>query len=199
MVLFNKKTIIIMLVCFETSFTSCQTKIVKIEMVKKNPTEYVFNTPMDNLYSQVSKLRVSKMTLWDASKKNMVKTNISTLFLQSNNKFDFYLEPVYYLRKSKIYQKETGDSLDYLAGFYLHLESINESHAKISITTIDPLIVIGRDLLPSPPNMVRKDKTMPVEPSTIEEYEILLEIGRLVGEKNMPPINLPEKNNNAPK
>ena len=98
-----------------------------------------------------------------------------------------------FLQKSKIYLKENGDSLDYLAGFYLHLESINESHAKISITTIDPRVIIGRELLPSPPNMVRRDNTMLVEPSTIEEYEILLEIGKLVGEKNMPPINLPEK------
>lgn len=183
-----------MIVCFETSFASCTDKIIKIDMVKMNPVEYTFYTPMDSLYARASKqLKIANMRLRDITKKNMLTTNISTLFSQPNNIFDFYLEPMYYLHKSKIYLKENGDSLDYLAGFYLHLEKIDENHTKVSIKTIDPKIIIGREFLPSPPNMVRKDKIMSVEPSTIEEYEILLEIGRLVGEKDMPSLSLPEK------
>jgi hypothetical protein len=42
---------------------------------------------------------------------------------------------------------------------------------------------------------VRRDKTLTVEPSTIEEYEILLKIGNLVGEKNMPSLILPNEKN----
>ena len=93
----------------------------------------------------------------------------------------------------KIYLKENGDSLNYLAGFYLHIEEIDSTHTKVSIMTIDPKVVLRRELLPSLPHMVRMDKTMSVDPSTIEEYGILLEIGRLVGEKDMPSIYLPEK------
>ena len=76
--------------------------------------------------------------------------------------------------------------------FYLHIEKLNDSITKVIIKTIEPKIVIGKELIPSPPHMVRKDKTMVVESLTIEEYEILIEIGKLVRERNMPTINLPE-------
>jgi hypothetical protein len=192
---FLKIGLLVLLVCLETSFVSCQNMITKIELINNNPVEYTFYTPIDSLYARASKqLKITNMRLRDITKKNMLTNNISSLFSRPNSIFDFYLEPMYYLHKSKIYLKENGDSLDYLAGFYLHLESIDETHTKVKITTIEPRIIIGRELLPSPPNMVRKDKTMPVEPSTIEEYKILLDIGRLVGEKDMPPLNLPDKN-----
>jgi len=75
----------------------------------------------------------------------------------------------------------------------LHIKSIDGLHSQITVTTIDSKIVIGKEMIPKPPHFVRKDKTLAVEPSTIEEYEILLEIGKLVGEKGMPPLSLPEK------
>jgi hypothetical protein len=100
--------------------------------------------------------------------------------------------PVYYIGKSMNYKRKDSGTLDYEAWFYLHLETLDEMKTKISIKTLEPRIIVGRELLPTPPNLVRKDKTMAVEPSTIEEYEILLEIGRLVGENDMPPLSLPE-------
>ena len=87
------------------------------------------------------------------------------------------------------------NSLDYEAWFYLHLESIDETHTKLTITTFEPMLIVGRDLLPSPPHFGRGYKKMTVEPSTIEEYEILLKIGNLVGEKDMPPLILPNEKN----
>lgn len=188
------KALLIMLACLETSFASCQDKIIKIEQVRKNPTEYVFNAQKDSLYRRIfSKLKVTNMMLFDAIHKNMVLGEISDLFSQSADKLDFCLMPVYYIGKSMNYKRENGGSLDYEAWFYLHLETIDEEKTKVSITTIEPKIIVGKELLPTPPHFVRKDKTMLVEPSTIEEYEILLDIGKLAGEKNMPPINLPEK------
>jgi hypothetical protein len=123
----------------------------------------------------------------------MVLGEISDLFSQPANKLDFCLMPVYYISKSMIYKRENGSSLDYEAWFYLHLEAAEKNMTKVNIRTIEPKIIVGKELLPLPPHFVRKDKTIQVEPSTIEEYEILIKIGNLVGEKDMPALNLPEK------
>jgi hypothetical protein len=191
---FSKKALIFIVICFEASLVSCQDKITKIELLSKNPVEYVFNTTKDSLNNLIIKqLRINKMMLFDATHGDMVSDAASELFSQPNNKSDFCLMPLNYICKSKIYQKKNGDSLEYIAWFYLHLETSDEIKTKVSIRTIEPEVIIGRELFPSLPHFVRKDKTLPVEPSTIEEYEILLEIGKLVGEKDMPPIHLPTK------
>ena len=190
---FSKKALFFIVICLEASLVSCQDKITKIELLSKNPVEYVFNTTKDSLYILIKQLNIDQMMLFDATHGDMVSDTVSQLFTQPNNKSDFCLMPLYYICKSKIYRMKNGDSLEYRAWFYLHLETLDEKKTKVSIRTIEPEVIIGRELFPSLPHFVRKDKTLPVEPSTIEEYEILLEIEKLVGEKDMPPIHLPTK------
>jgi hypothetical protein len=189
----SKKAFIFLVICLGTSLVSCQDQINKIELISKNPVEYVFNTTEDSLFNLIKQLRINEMMLYDATHGDMVLDVVSELFIQPNNKSDFCLMPLYYICKSKIYQRKNGDSLEYRAWFYLHLEKIEEKKTKVSIRTLEPEVIIGRELFPSLPHLVRKDKTLPVEPSTIEEYEILLKIGNLLGERDMPPIRLPTK------
>lgn len=193
MTLFSKRVIILVLVCLETTFVSCKDKITKIELINKNPVEYTFNSSKDGLYNLLKQLRINEMKLYDATHGNIVLDEISELFLRPQNKLDFCLMPLYYICKSKIYQSKNGDSLEYRAWFYIHLEAIDLKKVKVSILTIEPEVIIGKNFFPTPPHFMRRDKTLRVEPSTIEEYEILLEIGKLVGEKGMPPLQLPTK------
>ena len=190
---FSKKAIIFILICFEALFVSCKEKINKIELISKNPVEYVFNTSMDSIYNIIKQLYIPKMWLYDATRGNMVSYEIRELFIQPKNNSDFFLMPMDYICKSKIYQRMNADSLEYMASFYIHLETISEKKTKVSIRTIEPKVKIGKALFRSLPHFVRYDRTLPVEPSTIEEYEILLKIGNLVGEKDMPPLHLPTK------
>jgi hypothetical protein len=178
-------------------FASCQKKIFKKTMDKKNPVEYNFSISKDSLQSIISaQLKVENMMLWDSQHGIMVLEEISKKFSQKGNVSDFCLMPIYFIGKSKIYFAEENHSLDYEAWFYLHLESIDETHTKLTITTFEPMLIVGRDLLPSPPHFGRGYKKMTVEPSTIEEYEILQKIGNLIGEKDMPPLILPNEKNN---
>jgi hypothetical protein len=177
-------------------FASCQKKVVKIIMDKKNPVEYNFSISKDSLQRIISEqMKIENTMLWDAQHGIMVLEEISKKFSQKGNASDFCLMPIYYLCKAKLYRSEKGGSLDYWAWFYLHLESIDNTNTKVTITTFEPEVIVGRELLPSPPHFVRRDKTLTVEPSTIEEYEILLKIGNLVGEKNMPSLILPNEKN----
>ena len=188
------KAINLIFLCFIASIVSCQIKATKIEMKGENPIEYIFKISLDSLHEKIYKqLDINNMILWDSEHSHMVITEISDLFLQPENKYDFYLEPTYYICLSKTYLSGLGDSLEYISGFYMHLRSINDSLTKVNIVTIDPKVKVGRELLPKPPHFVRRDKTIAVEPSTIEEYELLLKIGDLVGERGLPPINIPQK------
>ncbi|HBX85524.1 MAG TPA: hypothetical protein DEH40_12560 [Marinilabiliales bacterium] len=84
----------------------------------------------------------------------------------------------------------------YKAEFHLHFERINDTITKIKINTINPKVVIGKQRITMASHKGYKYKT--VEPTTIEEYKILLRIGKIAGEKKMPFINLPEQKYNIP-
>lgn len=172
---------------------SCNDNINKIEFEKNNPTEYVFNQPMDTVYYTIVKqLQYDGLIMtWDDIK--MLRPDISNLFPPETNKSDVLLWSVAPNCKSKIYFANDKVFFDYSVSFYLHLETINESQSKISIKTIEPKIIAGKEIFPSLPHFVRKPKTITVERSTIEEYQILLDIGKLLGEKVMPCLILPNR------
>jgi hypothetical protein len=169
-----------------------QKRVFKIVLDKPNPTEYIFSTPRTELYFTIfERFGVEGLSIRTIRNRLIIPEKIVNLLSQQKNGYDIFLESDISDVKSKIYKRKNNEFLDYRVSFYLHLEMINWSETKVSIITIDPQIIIGRELLPSPPFMVRRDKTQTVEPSTIEEYQILLEIGNLLGERNMPPLVLP--------
>lgn len=88
----------------------------------------------------------------------------------------------------------------YKAIFHLVIDSIDNTHTRVKIETISPVIFVGKQLQMGghtlPPDFYWESVAVPVEPSTLEEYEILLKIGELTGIKNeMPPLVLPEMKN----
>ena len=174
---------------------SCNEKVYKIVIDKKNPIEYIFKTPKDSLYKTISLkydfLGLSIMTL---KNRNIIPPEIYELLKQENNNKDIFLWSIGKFWKSRIYKNSDGEFFDYDVSFYLHLEKVDENNTKVTVKTIEPEIIIGNELLPSLPHMVRKYKKITVEPSTIEEYEILIEIGKRIGEKDMPQLILTSEN-----
>jgi len=171
---------------------SCKETLIKNDLPIKNPCEYVFSGSRDSIWNIIStKLKCKNMQLWRADQYNMVINSVSQQLHLPGNQFDFCLESMMNFGKSKIYLKENGDSLDFSGWFYIHLETITLNRTKISISVFEPTIYVNQELLPKPPHFVRKYSTVSVEPSTIEEYEILLKIGSLLSQTNMPPLILP--------
>jgi hypothetical protein len=84
----------------------------------------------------------------------------------------------------------------YKAEFHLHFERINSTTTKIKINTLNPRVIVGKQVVTLASHRGYKYKK--VEPTTIEEYKILLRIGKIAGEKKMPFINLPEQKYNIP-
>jgi hypothetical protein len=82
----------------------------------------------------------------------------------------------------------------YCTSFKLRIKKLNTNMFKVTVYTIDPRIAIGSHIsFKDPSNWGGRIATMePAEPSTIEEYQILLGIGEALGVKDqMPPLVLP--------
>lgn len=162
-----------------------------------NPTSYIFEFKIQTVSETIKKefLRppgYRYMQLEYFGKDVILSSTAKKVFQDSNNRKDYYLHYSNSIGKSKICFNRKGYALDYYAEFHLHLTAIDSTQTRVEILTIDPKVVTGRNILPSLPHLVRMDKTKSINPSSIEEYEILLKIGKSLGvEEKMPKIKLP--------
>lgn len=179
-----------------------------ILLKEKNPTSYVFHIPVDRLRNVIvydfSKDRSKDIddlrSVQEISRKQWSvhdancsynSEKVEKIFEKPRNKLDLYLTPSGspIISYSKVYLK-FRKPLEYYAEFQLHFASINEQETKIEVITYNTEVLYwGFDIFGTGHSYVNTKK---VEPTTIEEYEILLRIGNLAGEKDMPPLKLPE-------
>lgn len=160
------------------------------ELKIKNPTIYIFNNPIYDVKKVIKKkFSYSNLGL-QLSQKNDY-TLYKYLFKDSSNLNDFIIEG--FKTNSKIYfTKQDSIPLTYYADFQLHLIILDTCRTLVQVITYDNSIVIGEKTM----GFVGEIGTAivhSVEPTSIEEYEILLKIGETLGVKeNMPPLKLPE-------
>ena len=96
------------------------------------------------------------------------------IFKKKKNQYNFYLHNNdFSFKKSEIYLNSAKKGYDYSAEFYICLKLIDSLSTRVSIKTINPIIIIGQTILPNFHNggLIQNSKKVP--PSTIEEYEIL--------------------------
>jgi len=173
-------------------FVSCNTKFIALKMPVKNPTAFTFNANMSEVKKAIklnfSKLEFNDMILRFKENSNSFSEDI---FKIEANKNDAYLYTNQHINSS-LYFKDTIP-LYYLTSFHLHIDSIDDNHTLVTINAIEPQIITGFEFLGLQGAFYRKPDIRLVEPSTVEEYEILLRIGNALGEKGMPAIIMPDK------
>lgn len=175
--------------------SGCKTKYEKVEFEDKNPTKYCFDFP----YSEVKKaIEVEFDRAKFKGRRLYFKANARSyergyeIFKEKSNKFDALLTGRGFFSKSYIYSK--GDMyLDCESAFQIHVSSTSEDKTCLEVITIDPSIKIGvyhtfftHDL------SFKEPRYITVEPTTIEEYEILYLIGKRLGQKDMPAVKYPD-------
>jgi hypothetical protein len=157
------------------------------ELKQKNPTSYVFNANIQQIKNIIfSNYDNGSIILHpDTTDFNLFYYDYDTLY----NKNDILLSTFLGAIKSKIYFK-FGKPLFYDVYILLHLDSISENRTKVTAITYKSEICVGGFQLGNTGHGYSRMKKVP--PSTIEEYEILLAIGRQLGDTNMPKCNYPE-------
>jgi hypothetical protein len=90
--------------------------------------------------------------------------------------------------ESKTYFKD-DQPLIYYADFHIHLTAIGPRKTRVDIFTYDSSVVTGVDESWSPhgPALICAS----VDPTTIEQYQILLKVGENLGAKDMPSLVTP--------
>jgi hypothetical protein len=113
------------------------------------------------------------------------------LLTRPGNEDDAYLYNFNAPVESQVYFKD-GQPLFYMADFHLHLAALSPGETRVEIFTYDPAVGTGVDERWSAhgPRLI----TVIVEPTTVEEYQILLRIGEQLATKNMPLLATPGPN-----
>jgi hypothetical protein len=85
--------------------------------------------------------------------------------------------------------KETEIHPVYEACFYVQVDSLELSRSRATVVTNHPKIAIGQEKkFDAHKGVYWAEVWLPVELSTIEEYQILLRIGKALGVKDSMPL-----------
>jgi hypothetical protein len=186
--------------------TSCASDVHPIKtraLSQKNPTSYVFPHPVPEVREKVLtaledyKFRrdfYSSLSPNNPSFHFSVNTrgdagSSEPIFASPDNKDDLYLHSFGdWIDPSPVYFAG-GKPLRYRAKFQLHLTALGDNSTKVSVITHDPSVINGSVCCGL---HGYKSNDVAVEPTTIEEYRILLFIGRVLGVSDMPHLSLPE-------
>lgn len=154
----------------------------KEKLQSPNPTSYVFDAGIEDVKKAIINIDDSLIGYIVYAKEDYEKD-----ILSKNIKNDALLRN-YYDVGSKMYFR-FGKPLPYFPEFIIHLDSISEKKTNVVVYTSDTTIVIGGIGVAHFGYTWEKE----VSPSTIEEYEILLFIGRQLGQEGMPECNYTKK------
>lgn len=178
--------------------SGCSVDVIAIQH-PKNPTSFLFSFPVRQVKSAILNefaeypKRYRHMLIEHIDTDVILSGNFEKIFSDSLNRYDLLLYYSGSIGRSQTYFDADGNALDYYADFHIHLTEIHPNQTRVDIITIDPAVAVGKELLPSLPHFVRNIRYEDVNPTTIEEYEILRKIGRGLGvDESMPPVVYPD-------
>ena len=185
---------------------SCSSDVHKIKtksLVQRNPTSYVFPGPLPEVREKIlaalsdfplkrefgSALSPNNQGFMVSVRTREEHGDYEPIFANSENHSDIYLhswgEPI---DPSEVYFGG-GKPLRYRAEFQIHFTAVDNDNTQISVITHKPSVINGSVCCGL---HGYKSNDVAVEPTTIEEYKILLFIGRILSVSDMPPLRLPE-------
>lgn len=121
------------------------------------------------------------------------ETNTDTIFsrryfLNPNTSNDVFLEVFHTAWISKYYQSH-GHPLKYTTNFAVQLSEVDANKTKVKVVALNPEVINGTGFgVHGPANIYTS-----AQPTTIEEYSILLFIADKVGDTSLSPLKLPDR------
>lgn len=179
--------------CFLLYLISCScNKKIEIRQENKNPTEYEFHFSKDKVEKAITNTfgnRKNRKFCCDSISETNKKYYLDGMSFYQKNK-EFYGIKC----QSKVYFRKDLSPYPYLPAYiYVIVDSLNNSTTRVSINVNNPKILTGLTLLPTIPWMQRGWKYKNVPATTVEEYQILLLIGKELKEEGMPELKIPPK------
>lgn len=165
-----------------------------------NPTSYDFAAPVEAVHEAIDTLYQQQFRGRPMSAFSVIKPGDDLLSGEQQARFDapggaddrylWYMhEP---MSLSAVYFVG-GEPAPYIADFYLRIEPLDDRATRVAVEALDSQVIAGKTLLPRH-ELSRANIYVPVSPTTVEEYQLLLRIGEVLGQSGMPSPRLP----NAP-
>lgn len=143
-------------------------------LLRKNPTSFVFHSSIRAVIRIIESMDPGQAPL------------------VVGKRYNFFLGALHDpIGKSAVYFAR-GEALDYLAEFNLCIRKRGDEETAVQVDTTRSEVIAGKKFGFGSCGPGFANRYVAVEPTTIEEYEILLKIGRALGEKDMPPLILPQ-------
>ena len=194
---------ILAVLCIVTTIAlvSCGPRGVIIQernMAQRNPTVYEFDAPMSAVRHSLNEVRGAQ---WSSQQppfhgaflawKEDADPFAEKILEKPGNEHDAYLYgTTEEVGKSELYLQD-GRSLSYCANFHIHLVPVSDSRTRVEVFTHNSRVVVGERWYLAHGNALMY---VDVSPSSIEEYQILLDIGAKLSVKDMPKLALPATN-----
>ena len=164
-----------------------------MKLPRKNPTTWAFRASIEEVQYALRNEYANAIAkdIEFAGDSNIVWGR--KILREVDNKNDAYLYN--YDGGNSLMYRDSIRGIPYSYCLHFHITNASENLTEVSVRTIDPCIYIGQHfpfnvltfLEPKAP-IIKK-----VPPSTIEEYRVLLAIGKRLGQKDqMPPLVLPD-------
>ena len=172
-------------------------KVESKPLPSPNPTSYIYDATPQQIHGAVRALykqqfREGGLNYFHPTfpADEFMTEELKKLFGKPGNENDVYL---WYMHSpmgiSQVYIVD-GKPAPYIADFHLHITEKEPGKTEVEVRTFDSQVIAGRTLLPRR-HLTRPNIYVPVSPTTIEEYSLLLKIGRLVGQEGMPALVVP--------
>ena len=201
-------------------YSSCRVRKHPFSGVS-NPTEYTYHMPLEELRTLIIN-DFENQTNPDIEEISCRKMEVSTITKYLNGLTEDTISNPWYPKEKKsvhdlilifpistkattlgysdVYYKKNMPLLYNVYAFHLNFEEIDAKKTKMRVHVLHPEVATGKEIwgmiiLPSHAGYRWKS----VEPTTIEEYKILLRIGKLAGEKNMPQLKRPDSGYHVPR
>jgi hypothetical protein len=173
----------------------CEISYSELKMPRKNPTSYIFDCKLyelrdliqDSYFDFNRALNGEAYSLYSVIQDSIHLRGFPFLFKNENINDLVYS---HYSGPSNIYISKES-TIVYSASFHIHFTRLGNNKTQVSIFTLKPKITVKvKTIIQHAPGFYN---TYEVEPSTVEEYKILLVIGKKMGVADqMPKLLLPK-------
>jgi hypothetical protein len=147
----------------------------KRKLVKPNPTTYVFHAPVAQVRTAIRHATGSfpcppPTLCFDIYRpSDGTEYDLAQLELIKSDVYHWFWEP-----------------LEYKAEYHIFVSPLSDSQTRVEVRTVEAQVRIGPTFTSHGGDLYEW-----VDPTTIEEYRILLVMGDYLGEQGMPPLQLP--------
>jgi hypothetical protein len=204
-----RRTLVVLTIT--TTLLSCDSlkRLETKELIETNPTEHVFNVPLDKLRQTIlesfnehkeinsqfyqSSIFYFNVDMGNGEHKMTVAFNAETAgnalfgkehFEKPNTENDIYIHSFGQFWYSPIYYAG-GEALEFRTPFILTLEKIDEERTLLKVRPETPKVIKGVAGLTAHGFY---SKEIEVEPTTVEEYSLILFIAEQLGDKTLKPL-----------